>query len=286
MEKHEFFEDLQNIGIEPGDTVFLRAALTSLKTPHRRSIIDWFIEFLGNEGTLLIPAYTGTGFLFSKPYPIFKRNAIPIIGSLSKIAVEHPSGKRSNHPSHSFVCFGKQTDFLLEGHDEFAPSHLPINRFAEIDGKMVVVGCNQECPGMSTAHAAQYDLGLTQQHFLRYFQRVNLENPDGTLRTWIPNESPGCSHKFDRFYPGYIRTENFRTGRIAGAWTLIVRAKAAYEADVAMLKENPRFTDCGRFLCPTCFFRGYQKSRLPLGFLALPFLALKYLNKKTKDRIR
>ncbi|MCA9092608.1 MAG: AAC(3) family N-acetyltransferase [Planctomycetaceae bacterium] len=284
MEKNEFFDDLRNIGIEPGDDVFLRAALTSLQTPNRRSIIDWFIEYLGDEGTLLIPAYTGTGFLFLKPYPIFDRNSVPTIGSLSKIAVGHPSGKRSDHPTHSFICFGRKTDFLLDGHDENSPSHLPINRFAELDGKMVVVGCNRECPGMSTEHAAQYDLGLSQQHFLRYFQRVNLKGPDGTLRTWTPSECPGCSCKFDRFYPGYIRTENFRTGLIAGAWTIIVRAKEAYEVDIAMLKENPRLGDCGRLDCFTCSFRGYHLSRIPLALFALGYRGLRYAFKRMAGR--
>lgn len=284
MEKSEFFQDLRNLGIEPGESIFLRASLTSLNTPHRRSIIDWFIEYLGSEGTLLIPAYTGAGFLLVRPYPIFDRDAVPTIGSLSKIAVAHSDGRRSTHPTHSFVCFGKQTDFLLNGHDENAPSHLPINRFAQLDGKMVVIGCNAECPGMSTEHVAQYDLGLSQKHFLRFFQRVVLRNPDGTLRTWRPSECPGCSCKFDRFYPGYIRTENFRTGRIAGAFTIIVKAKAAYEVDLAMLRENPRLGDCGRLDCFTCSFNGYHLSRIPVALLALGTRGFRYAWRRLSEK--
>ncbi len=286
MEKPEFFNELRKMDLAPGDTVFLRAALTSMNTPHRRSIVDWFIEFLGEDGTLLIPTYTGAGFVSRKPYPIFDRQAVPTIGSLSKIAVAHPDGRRSEHPTHSFVCFGKHTSFLLDGHDENAPTHLPINRLVELDGKMVVIGCSAECPGMSTSHAAQFDLGLSQQHYIRHFQRVSIRNPDGTLRTWKPIEAPGCSCKFDRFYPAYIRTENFQTGRIAGAYTIISKAKAAYDAEIQVLKRDPLIGDCGRYDCLTCSFRGYHKSRILFSVVAIPWKSIKYLLRKPQERTK
>jgi len=286
MNQSEFNTELAKLGIQPGDVVFLRAALTSIKTPNRRSVVDWFIEYLGDEGTLLIPTYTGNGFLFLKPYPTFDRLAEPTIGSLSKIAVHHPKGRRSDHPTHSFVAFGKHTDFLLDGHDETKACHLPINRFVELDGKMVVIGCNAECPGMSTAHAAQFDLGLTQQHLIRHVLRVNLKNPDGTLRAWKPIEAPGCSCEFDRFYPGYIRTENFATGTFGGAYTIIVKAKKAYDVDIALLKENPRIGDCGKWSCLTCSLRTYHLSRIPLAVIAIGFKTLRYAIGKVRKRAK
>ena len=134
---------------------------------------------------------------------------------------------------------------------------------------MLLVGCNYESPGFSTVHCVQHDLGLSQRHFLKYLIRVSIRSEDGSLKTWRASESPGCSMSFAKFYPAYIRTENFRTGYIGDAWTIAVSAAEAYAEELKLLKANPRFVDCGQADCLSCGFRGYNLSRLPWATAAL-----------------
>lgn len=263
MEQAEFCQQLEKLGIAPGDSIYLRAALAKLGIPEWRSTVDWLVEYLGEEGTFLAPAFTGNGYVFCKPYPVFDKKTVPNSGALSKLALAHPRALRSSHPTHSFVAIGRHAEELLAGHDEHAASFLPVKKFVELGGTMLLVGCNAESPGFSTVHCVQHDLGLSQKHLLRYLVRVNLRTEDGGLKSWSAAESPGCSKSFDKFYPAYIRTENFRTGLIGDAWTIAVKAEEAYATELNILKRNPRFVDCGKPDCLTCSLRSYHLSRIP-----------------------
>jgi aminoglycoside N3'-acetyltransferase len=142
-----------------------------------------------------------------------------------------------------------------------------VKRLAELDGKMLLLGCNNESPGFSTVHVAQFELGLTQRHWVHYFQRAWIPR-EGRLVPWRPREEPGCSLSFDKFYPAYIRDRNFRTGEVGQAFSLLIpSARRALQTELAILRQHPTFVDCGRRDCLTCGFRGYQPMRAPRTLL-------------------
>lgn len=269
MTPDEFHGQLHKLGINSGDALYIRAALAKVGIPEWKSTVGWIIDYLGESGTLLVPAFTNNGYLLRKPYPVFDSKAVPNSGALSKLALAHPRVLRSSHPTHSFAAIGSRAEEFLEGHDAQAACFLPVKKFAEHGGKMLLIGCNLESPGFSTVHCVQHDLGLSQRHFLKYLTRANIRAEDGSIQCWTATESPGCSKSFDKFYPAYIRTENFQTGRIGDAWTIAVNAREAYAEELKILKANPRFVDCGDARCLTCGFRGYHLSRLPWATAAL-----------------
>lgn len=271
IDRSKIVEDLRSMGVESGDCLYVRAAVGSIgrmKPSAYEVFIGGVLEALGDRGTLLVPAFNRLGSVFKKPWPIIRADTPPDSGAVSKLALRHPDVNRSGHPSHSFAAIGPNADCLLEGHNEKASSFLPIKKLAALAGKMMIIGCNAESPGFSTVHAVQFDLGLSQQHYTRFLMRANIETPDG-IKCWKPIESPGCSLSFDKFYPFYIRDENFRCGYVGKAWSLLVEAERAYAVELDALKANPAFVDCGRPCCLTCGFRGYQKLRIPFTFLSL-----------------
>ena len=60
------------------------------------------------------------------------------------------------------------------------------------------------------------------------------------------------------------------------------RVIVAYDVDLAVLSDNPTFSDCGRPLCTTCRFRGYQKWRIPPALARLAFVeAPRFLRRRS-----
>ena len=128
---------------------------------------------------------------------------------------------------------------------------------------MLLVGCNKESPGFSTVHYVQSELGLSSKHWTRYLYDVRYER-DGRNVKWTPSEDPGCSRGFDKMYPNYIRTENFITGYVGSAYSILVRARKAYEVERDVLARNPLAVLCDRDDCVSCrILRGYNLTAIP-----------------------
>jgi hypothetical protein len=179
-------------------------------------------------------------------------------GPLGKLVANLPQAYLSKHPSHPFVGCGDQVVEVLAQHTGETACFFPIRELAEKhDFSMLLLGCVDESPGFSTVHAAQNMLGLTQRHLMRYLVRWD-EKVGDKIRSRIAPEVPGCSSSFDKFYPYYLRDQNLVEGEWDGVrWMFIPSARKALATELMLLKEKPRFVDCGNALCPTCGFRSY-----------------------------
>jgi aminoglycoside 3-N-acetyltransferase len=267
----EITESLFRLGIRSGDVLYIRAALGSIGKISGEmfdSVVGGFLDAVGEKGTIVVPAFTKIAHIFSSNKTIFDSHTVPYSGAISKLFLKHPKVVRSTHPSHSFAGVGPHAAQLLGSHGPRSSCFEPIKRLAEMDGKMLLLGCNNDSPGFSTVHVAQYELGLTQRHLAHRLQRAWIKEGDRTV-LWRPHESPGCSASFDKFYPAYIRTENLFAGYVGKAYTLYVPStRRALEADLEILRDNPTFVDCGRASCLTCGLRSYQPLRIPITLVA------------------
>lgn len=275
-------EQLKSLGLARGDTLYLRAALRPVGIPREtleQLLLRSIFNVLGPEGTLIVPAFVRQYPRWRWNIPVSGKNTRPNTGALSNIVLATPGVVRSSHPTHSFAGLGPAAEEILERHYGDRAAFEPMRKIVERNGLMMLIGCIDSSPGFSTAHLAQFDLGLTQQHYLRHLVHVRTSDVDGKRQYFRPIESPGCSMGFGKFYKMY---EGFQRGSFGCAEAVSVRAKAAFALEKRVLSEDPLFADCGNQYCPHCNTRGYNRQALPkFVFKAVPHFLL---SKRHKPR--
>ena len=111
--KKEIKRSLQLMGIVPGDTLLLHSALTAIGKVDggADTVIDAFLEAIGEEGTLVMSTLTGW---FA---PFDAATSPSAVGYLSEVFRKRPGVLRSLHPVHSVCAYGKNAAFITEGHE-------------------------------------------------------------------------------------------------------------------------------------------------------------------------
>lgn len=273
VNKKKIVDDLRQMGVKENDTLYIRASLKALgriEGDIYDVVVNGFLEAVAPNGTVMVPTFSKIQNIFSSDKTTLNYNLPPISGAISKVFLKHPDVIRSKHPSHSFAAIGPRAKELLDGHNEEASCFLPVKKLAAIDGKMLLLGCVNDSPGFSTIHVAQFDLGLSQQHYIRHLQQMQIVDKNEVQRKWKPIESPGCSLSFDKFYNAYITDENLNAGFVGKAYGLLVPSTAkALETETRILKKKNTFVNCGKADCLTCGFRGYQMWRIPFTAIAV-----------------
>ncbi len=136
--------DLKNLGIQEGDTVFTHCSLKGLQykiTP--KDIIDTLICALGNNGTLLMPSFSYINVTDENSH--FDVNETPsCIGVIPEYFRTHFDVIRSVHPTHSVCAIGKNAESLTSNHHHDSTPvgpNSPISRLKDFSGKILMLGC-------------------------------------------------------------------------------------------------------------------------------------------------
>jgi aminoglycoside 3-N-acetyltransferase len=137
--------------LKKGDVVFVHSSVDKLNinfTPFR--ILSLLFEIVGDEGTLLFPAwhFTERAEEYLRKGKIFDvRKSPSALGLISELARRHPNAKRSLHPTTSIVAIGRQAEYLIKDHgtsvypcDESSPFY----KMMEFDAKIIGLGVSTE----------------------------------------------------------------------------------------------------------------------------------------------
>ena len=264
-------DQLRGLGIVRGNIIYVRSRLTAIGKIQRDiklNLIKGIVDVIGEEGLLLVPSFTSRSRRWDKNQVVFNKHTIPRCGGLAKAVLQTAGAVRSAHPTHSFAALGSRAKMMLGDHDETKSAFYPMRHLIDANAKMLLIGCNPESPGFSTVHYVQNELGLSQQHFIKYFFSVLIEKESG-YKKWCAEEDPGCSAGFDKLYKHYILDNNFSTGYVGNAYSILVRAGDAYRVEKQLLMENPRAVLCDSSGCLSCrILRRYNMMAAPL---AIPY---------------
>ncbi len=134
--------------IQPGDVLLIASDITRLAFYAKRkekkfdinAFIDQFLNKLSSEGTLILPAYN-FNLLSGQVFDI--RKTTPVTGSFSISAFRRDDFKRTWHPLHSFMVWGKYADQLcqLRNISSFGLDS-PFAKFLEWKSKMLFIETN------------------------------------------------------------------------------------------------------------------------------------------------
>ncbi|WP_342600224.1 AAC(3) family N-acetyltransferase [Psychrobacillus sp. FSL H8-0483] len=171
ISEEDFLKIIKSMGIKSGDTVMLHASWRKFYnysgTP--KSLIENFIELLGNEGTLLMPCYGDNRKYFDV------KNTRSTAGVLSEEFRRYPGVKRSECSHFSVCAFGKDADIITKYHiksefgfDNFSPYYI----FSQKENsKVVMLGMGKYPIKLTLIHCIEYIFKDVYPYFNRYLSK-------------------------------------------------------------------------------------------------------------------
>jgi len=252
----EIFTDLELMGISKGDVLVCKVDLLSVglvSNDPKNGFLKALMQYLGPDGTLVVPAYTKTHFLpfINKHKKIFKINDIPSTGGFVRSIFMHSNSVRSTHPTNSFLALGKYAKAILADHNHKSHSYQPVQAAMELDAKGLIVGCLYSTPGHMTAHLAQYDLGQSTKNLFRGLSGACFYE-DGRLRTFYRKDFGGDASGAVKFYEHYERHGVIKYGTIGSSKVGISKLRDSYDIEKALFLDDPKFMLCDDPLCFSC----------------------------------
>lgn len=260
--------NIRSLGISCGDTVLIRAALSTVGPLRNgpRDVIDAFLDVIGTDGTLVSLSFTHSSFLKNpdsdKPFTL---NTPTYAGAFPNTMLAYAESKRSKHPTCSYVAIGRKAEWIVADHGPESPAYEPVRKILDLNGKMALIGCVSASPGFTTTHLAEYDLKLFKRVIFPRLNTVYYKGDNGEIRLFRRKDMGLCSNSFHKFYSYYVKAGILRTGFVGNAYSISVNAKEAYALEKQILSANPQFTVCDNPLCFLCNARRWDRiHQIPL----------------------
>jgi len=258
---NELKEQLIILGVKNGDIIFIAADLLKLGYFNKdvnntlNDIIKLLISLVGDEGTLVIPAYTEVFLRFRKNKKVcFSTKSLPTSGSLSIGFMSYPGVKRSQHPTNSVFAIGKYADFIIEGHDEYSSSYLPFRKIVELKGKNLMLACFLDSKKAPMAiHAAQESLGFTNSHWLIGMYQTYYYNLEGKLRLFTRWDIGGCTAGAHKMLGYHFFSEAIKVSATGNSYSALICTQKSFKIFYDVLKTNPKILRCDNLNCHHCY---------------------------------
>jgi len=250
-------QDLRNLGLEEGDTVFVKVDLGSvglIRDNKRRGFLDALLNVVGPTGNVVAPTYTKT-YLFPQIGREKKRFSTEIrhinTGAFSKLVAKHKDALRSTHPTNSHACIGPDREELVGTQTPQTHSYLPVAKVVERNGKFLIVGCVDKSPGFVTTHLVQVDLGYASEHVFRGLAGAWYEE-DGTWKLFLRRDFGGHNIGARKIYSYYLDRGVLGTGPVGNTTGVIIDGQVAYDIDTEVVSQNKKFLLCDDPGCFSC----------------------------------
>lgn len=168
--KDDLIEHFKNLGLQKGMLVYVQSALDyfTYVCGGNRTIIEALQEVVGYDGGIVVSAYTKDNIdplnrdaKQFKPYQIeVIRDAMPSFhkkltipkNTLARQMMLHDGTYRSNHPTHSFVAWGKYAKLICDKHPLHFPlsNDSPLMKVCELNGYVLLLGIKYEAVDVFT----------------------------------------------------------------------------------------------------------------------------------------
>lgn len=168
--KESLIDTLLSVGIEKNDTLLVHSDIASFGTTENFSrkealniFYEAFMEVLGSEGTLCVPAYFYEYARFGIPYDIALSPVSKELGVFSKFINSLPESKRSCNPLAAVAAVGKNADYICEiknRHNYGEDS--AFNRLHKLNAKIVMLGTSLNT--VTFGHYVEYHVGVPHMY--------------------------------------------------------------------------------------------------------------------------
>lgn len=155
LSKDTILKDIKNIGVQVGDIIFVNANIVSVGFIYKngnetlKKWIEILLEAVGDEGTIVMAAYTKFFLKFKKNNNIvFDTYTKTTSGALAQAFLNDDRAVRSTHPTNSYVGLGKHATEILNAHTPHSKSYSVMDEINKRDGKYLMIGTldSENCP--------------------------------------------------------------------------------------------------------------------------------------------
>lgn len=232
MNKKEIKKGLKDLGLKKGDSVLLHSSFVSLGHVEGGpdTVIDAFLETLGNNGTLVVPTFGALGILTDTLKN--RRGAVKSCCNGATVAALGASAVT--------LCHDHWKAETLHGKDT------PYTRLAETGGYVCLLGVDQD--RNTTLHSVEALLELPYLNI----HRGEFIDEKGKTRTGKWKYFPGPHRDFIRLDRFYRESGKMKIGRIGNAVVRLIKAKDLIDIGLRLGKETPDFALCDNPNCTDC----------------------------------
>jgi aminoglycoside 3-N-acetyltransferase len=230
--KRDIVQGLNKLGLSQGDHVIVHSSLGSFGqvTGGVKTVIDALLEVVGKDGTIMVPTFGCTDDVFDSAKSQTNLGAVPRAVWTRKQAF------RSRHPLASVAAIGKQAQWLIKDHENSGTAHgvdTPYTKIAEIDGKILLLGVDQD--RSTFLHAAEELAGLP---YLKPEKGAYVDNY-GNIRKKIWQYFPGPHRNFIGLQSWLESIGLIKKIRIGSCLAQLMPAKEMLDMLVKRLKTDP-----------------------------------------------
>jgi aminoglycoside 3-N-acetyltransferase len=253
VDRAAFERGLLDVGVEEGDTLYVRSAFDDMQRIRATSyeIATSLCVSVGDEGTVVMPTYPTNGLTY--PYlmanPRFHWRRTPSLsGLLTEVFRRLPDAHRSLHPTHSVAARGRLAVLLTEGHEDSETpfdERSPYQKLLQHDAKILSIGRFNSIPLRHLADHLCQDI-ISHPIYCSEPIAVELVGRDETklerrLRTH--SKDVQCNHEVA--FREMAREGLLSTARVGGVPLVLVRLRTFVDAyrrycSTGMIRHVPR----------------------------------------------
>lgn len=239
--KEDLINHIKKLNIKPADTVIIHTSMKSIGNVigGADTVLDAFIEYL-KDGLFLVPTHTYKETRKTLIYDV--KNSIPCVGIIPSLAIKRKEGKRSLHPTHSMMAFGKNAEEYIKG-EETKQSPTPKNgcwaRLADVDAKILLIGVGQDKNTFIHSIDEEYNKHRLSKEILPIKTIIGDKTINTPCRKFNhTKEDLSVSHNFNKFEKIFYEKGAIEYGKFGDAKVQVCSAKKIKEILEELIKEN------------------------------------------------
>jgi aminoglycoside 3-N-acetyltransferase len=261
--KEQIKESIAHYGVRRGDVLALHSSLSAMGevVNGADTVVDAFLETLGDRGTLIIPTFTYSLKIWGDRYPAFHVQSSPsVCGAITECARSRADAVRSSHPTHSVAALGFFSREMIKDHAKCSPlgKGSPYHKLSQIGGFIVLMGVGQESNALlhtCECLAKVPYLSISYSNLKTGTELARVMDDTGSIVEVSVGELPGCTHGFKKAEIPLRTRGVIQYGQLGNATMQVMKAENVVDIMLEKLEDDPFFLLCDDSNCKICVRR-------------------------------
>ncbi|MEC8992000.1 MAG: AAC(3) family N-acetyltransferase [Candidatus Latescibacterota bacterium] len=233
--RSDVIRSLESMGLKAGDRVMVHSSLSSMGHVEggAPTVLQAFLDVLGDAGTLMVPTFTHSGCQYYDPLLTPSLN-----GAITEAARSLPGAIRSLHPTHAVTVVGPDAEDLVE--DDLDRGALgrdsALDRLIKKGGHVFLLGVDHRAN--SSIHIGEDYAGDDRQASISpdHPKVVVLNHPQRGEEEVTLTEMMGSTIAFDRMEEVLRSRDQVVEGKIGEATCQLMKGEDIIAATVDILR--------------------------------------------------